>query len=586
MSFFRIVLAAAIAGAMLLTAEAAANSDSVYSWPLEQLNPLYGNIAPDTINVMQWRLADGGNDHYYAVLDGCMHWLDAIEIAQTFAIAGRPGYLATITSLEENTFIFDSVIAGSSTPCILDQFWLGGLELDGNWTWITGEPFTFINWSSGEPNNSGFETALGMWGPTTTHPDRVPSQWNDAFTNTCPNPHSAFWSVIEWGDPEPSVPVRVCGNGVVDPGEQCDDGNTVSGDGCSPCCVDSLYQDLAIKVAALNSAVPGKSTMYGIEVKNVGDVPFGGEVILSLPPETDYILSDPPGTYIFTSHEVLWTLSPIDPQATTWFRVAAEIQLGVAPGTEIGGTAQIRSTPNDDVALDNVDMFQQTVTTSSIPNKKSVTPIGLGAEGLISVLERLHYQISFQNVGDDTAYSVVVRDTISPNLDLASLVIGTGSHANVLTTNGPELVWTIDNIDLPTSADNKPASHGFVTFSILPNSAVPPLSQIENYAAITFDSNPPVYTDTVLNTIDSMCLVLQTGDVNGSGAITSADIIFLVNYLFKSGQSPTPCEAVGDVNCSGAVTAADIIYTVNVVFLRGNWPCDVCEVIPAIWSCP
>jgi cysteine-rich repeat protein len=34
-------------------------------------------------------------------------------------------------------------------------------------------------------------------------------------------------------DPDP---YRNCGNGVIDPGEQCDDGNRVSGDGCSPSC--------------------------------------------------------------------------------------------------------------------------------------------------------------------------------------------------------------------------------------------------------------------------------------------------------------------------------------------------------------
>jgi uncharacterized protein (TIGR03382 family) len=30
----------------------------------------------------------------------------------------------------------------------------------------------------------------------------------------------------------------VCGNGIVDPGETCDDGNTKAGDGCSPSCQD------------------------------------------------------------------------------------------------------------------------------------------------------------------------------------------------------------------------------------------------------------------------------------------------------------------------------------------------------------
>jgi cysteine-rich repeat protein len=31
-------------------------------------------------------------------------------------------------------------------------------------------------------------------------------------------------------------PVAVCGDGVLDPGEECDDGNRVAGDGCSPTC--------------------------------------------------------------------------------------------------------------------------------------------------------------------------------------------------------------------------------------------------------------------------------------------------------------------------------------------------------------
>jgi cysteine-rich repeat protein len=34
--------------------------------------------------------------------------------------------------------------------------------------------------------------------------------------------------------------VSTCGNGVLDPGEQCDDGNTVDGDGCSASCLSEL----------------------------------------------------------------------------------------------------------------------------------------------------------------------------------------------------------------------------------------------------------------------------------------------------------------------------------------------------------
>jgi len=73
------------------------------------------------------------------------------------------------------------------------------------------------------------------------------------------------------------------------------------------------------------------------------------------------------------------------------------------------------------------------------------------------------------------------------------------------------------------------------------------------------------------------CAIDVSGDVNVSGTITSADIIHAVNYVFKGGPPPLPCEANGDVNCSGACTSADVIYLVNHVFKGDDSPCDACE---------
>jgi hypothetical protein len=73
------------------------------------------------------------------------------------------------------------------------------------------------------------------------------------------------------------------------------------------------------------------------------------------------------------------------------------------------------------------------------------------------------------------------------------------------------------------------------------------------------------------------CIINVSGDVNVSGALTSADIIYLVNFVFKGDAPPLPCAANGDVNCSGAVTSADIIYMVNHVFKGQPPPCDICN---------
>jgi hypothetical protein len=75
------------------------------------------------------------------------------------------------------------------------------------------------------------------------------------------------------------------------------------------------------------------------------------------------------------------------------------------------------------------------------------------------------------------------------------------------------------------------------------------------------------------------CPVTLTGDVNTTGDITSADIIYLVNYVFKAGATPLPIASAGDVDCTGAVTSSDIIYLVNHVFKAGALPCDVCTIL-------
>ncbi|WDE14612.1 hypothetical protein H3N35_20990 [Thalassomonas haliotis] len=58
------------------------------------------------------------------------------------------GHLATITSAEENAFIFDSVANGNNA-----WFGLSDAETEGTFTWVTGELLDYTNWFTGEPNN-------------------------------------------------------------------------------------------------------------------------------------------------------------------------------------------------------------------------------------------------------------------------------------------------------------------------------------------------------------------------------------------------------------------------------------------------
>jgi hypothetical protein len=65
------------------------------------------------------------------------------------------------------------------------------------------------------------------------------------------------------------------------------------------------------------------------------------------------------------------------------------------------------------------------------------------------------------------------------------------------------------------------------------------------------------------------------GDANGDGAIDLGDAVFLINYLFKEGDSPEPL-AAGDTNGDCEVNIGDVVYLLNYLFKSGPRPVAGC----------
>jgi hypothetical protein len=59
------------------------------------------------------------------------------------------------------------------------------------------------------------------------------------------------------------------------------------------------------------------------------------------------------------------------------------------------------------------------------------------------------------------------------------------------------------------------------------------------------------------------------GDANGDGIVTVADLVFLLNYLFKKGAAPDPPSA-GDPNADCVITVGDVVYLTNYLFRLGD----------------
>lgn len=130
------------------------------------------------------------------------------------------------------------------------------------------------------------------------------------------------------------------------------------------------------------------------------------------------------------------------------------------------------------------------------PNDKQGFPRGFGPDFLIRPNTELEYLIRFQNTGTDTAFTVVVRDTLPAALDASSIRPGPASHPYTLSISAEKvLTFRFDNIRLVDTFTNKAASEGFVSFKIDQMPDNPFGTIIQNSAAIYFDFNPPVITN-------------------------------------------------------------------------------------------
>ncbi len=141
------------------------------------------------------------------------------------------------------------------------------------------------------------------------------------------------------------------------------------------------------------------------------------------------------------------------------------------------------------------------------PNDKQGFPRGVGEEHCILPNEDLEYLIRFQNTGTDTAFRVVIRDTLSSFLNPLTIRPGTSSHPYDFELIGNGIVkFTFSDIMLPDSNINEVASHGFVKFKIAQNYNIAFGTVIENSAAIYFDYNAPVITNQTFHTVEESCL--------------------------------------------------------------------------------
>lgn len=141
------------------------------------------------------------------------------------------------------------------------------------------------------------------------------------------------------------------------------------------------------------------------------------------------------------------------------------------------------------------------------PNDKLATPqltTTQVAEG-----QFINYTIRFQNTGTDTAFTVVIADTLNSLLQANTFEMLGSSHTCKTIIQDNKIYFEFRNILLPDSTTNLIGSNGFVNFRIKPISSVALNTSIPNKAAIYFDYNEPIITNTASTLISNTILPLQ-----------------------------------------------------------------------------
>jgi uncharacterized repeat protein (TIGR01451 family) len=150
------------------------------------------------------------------------------------------------------------------------------------------------------------------------------------------------------------------------------------------------------------------------------------------------------------------------------------------------------------------------------PNDKFAWPFGGGDAHQIERYDDLEYRIRFQNTGNDTAFTVVLVDTLSNLLNPETIRFTGNSHPYTYTIENQILSIRFENIQLPDSASNPEGSIGYIRFTLEQNQENPVNYLIENFADIYFDFNPPIRTNTAVRTVGEVALIANnTVEPNG-----------------------------------------------------------------------
>lgn len=138
------------------------------------------------------------------------------------------------------------------------------------------------------------------------------------------------------------------------------------------------------------------------------------------------------------------------------------------------------------------------------PNDLTVEPHGELDPRYILKEQQLSGTIRYQNTGTDTAYDVRIElplDWSQFDISTFQLLSSDAPSVDAHLRDDQAVIFNLPDVRLPHEDIDSVGSIGFVRYTVRAKNSIPIWSVIEQQAAIYFDANPPIYTNTESQTI-------------------------------------------------------------------------------------
>ncbi len=278
-----------------------------------------------------------------------------------------------------------------------------------------------------------------------------------------------------------------------------------------PGSIDTLYfglqpipniNDLKVDLTSITFLRPGFKANYKIHYQNVGTETISNVNVKFLKPASLANLSSLPAVSAAIGDTLIWNIPILYPFQQGEILIQDSVFANATLGDTANAYAWIEPLAADTTPQNNSSASSNIIRGSFDPNDKAVSPEVV----LPNTTGYLEYIIRFQNTGTDTAFAVMVIDTLSSLLNVSSMEMISASHSYDLWIENGVAKWNFINILLPDSNTNELESHGFVKFRIKPLPGLNTGASIPNQAKIYFDFNAAVATNTIVVNVGPLLL--------------------------------------------------------------------------------